>query len=47
MVPLAHADGFLAALPAAELVTYDDLGHIPQEEDPARTLADVSAFLAR
>lgn len=47
MVPPAHAEGFLAAMPASELVTYEDLGHIPQEEDPARSLADVRAFLAR
>jgi pimeloyl-ACP methyl ester carboxylesterase len=25
---------------------FDDLGHVPHEEDPARTVAVVSSFLA-
>jgi len=26
-------------------VVFDDLGHVPQEEDPARTVAEVRGFL--
>ncbi len=46
MVPAEHAGLFEAALPDARLVMYPDLGHVAQEEDPARTLIDVRAFLA-
>ncbi len=31
----------------SELIIYDDLGHVPMEEDPARTIADVREFLSR
>jgi len=27
-------------------VMFDDLGHVPQEEDPQRTVAAVQRFLA-
>ena len=47
MVPVAQGDRIVADLPQAELIIYDDLGHILQEEDPARTVADVRVFLAR
>lgn len=47
MVPPAHAARFADALPNETLVTYPDLGHMPMEEDPARTLKDLRAFLAR
>jgi pimeloyl-ACP methyl ester carboxylesterase len=33
-------------LPGARLVTLDGLGHVPMEEDPARSVAPVVAFLA-
>jgi len=46
MVPTEHAARFEAAIAGAELIVYDDLGHVVQEEDPARTLADLRAFLA-
>ena len=32
-------------IPGAKLVVLDDLGHVPQEEDPARTVAEVRRFL--
>ena len=31
----------------SRLVVFDDLGHVPQEEDPARTVAPVREFLAQ
>lgn len=33
-------------LPDAALVIYPELGHVPMEEDPARTVKDVERFLA-
>jgi pimeloyl-ACP methyl ester carboxylesterase len=46
MVPFASDPGrFLAALPNARLVSFPGIGHMPQEEDPATTLAPVRAFL--
>jgi pimeloyl-ACP methyl ester carboxylesterase len=46
MVPVDHADRFLAVLQDARKIVYDDLGHLPHEEAPAATLADARAFLA-
>jgi pimeloyl-ACP methyl ester carboxylesterase len=45
IVPAEHAERFAAALPNARRIVYDDLGHVPHEEAPARTLADARAFL--
>jgi pimeloyl-ACP methyl ester carboxylesterase len=36
---------FKADLPAATLIMYEDLGHVPMEEAPARTAADARRFL--
>ena len=47
VIDASHAARFARDIPGAELVMYDDLGHIPMEEDPARTVRDVEAFLAR
>lgn len=33
-------------IPGAEVIIYDDLGHVPMEEDPERTVQDVARFLA-
>lgn len=45
LIPLANAVWFSRQLPNDTLVTYDDLGHIPMEEDPARTVADLRSWL--
>ena len=45
VLPLALARRFIADIPGARLQVFDDLGHVPQEEDPARTVAVVKAFL--
>ncbi len=34
------------AIPGARLVVFPELGHVPQEEDPAATLVPVNEFLA-
>ena len=45
IIPFAKARDFLAALPDARLVALPALGHLPQEEAPAESLAPVLAFL--
>jgi len=44
-VDVAHQ--FAAALPNSELVIYEAVGHIPMEEIPEQSAADVRAFLQR
>jgi len=46
LFPAEVGGQFAHDIPGARLVIYDDLGHIPMEEDPARTVADVERFLA-
>jgi pimeloyl-ACP methyl ester carboxylesterase len=45
LIPVENARRFEQAIPGSRLVLFDDLGHVPQEEDPARTVAPVKAFL--
>ncbi len=45
LIPPENADRFHADIAGSRLVVFDDLGHIPQEEDPARTLVPVQEFL--
>ena len=47
LIPLRHARRFAQDIAGAELVVFDSLGHVPQEEDPAATLAALRRFLAR
>ena len=47
MIPIANAADYLHALPDARLVSLPGLGHVPQEEAPALSLAPVRAFLER
>ena len=46
-IPLKHGHQFQRDIPNAKLVIYDDLGHIPMEEDLKRTAADARHFLTR
>lgn len=46
LIPVAQADRLAAAIPGAQLIRYDGIGHAPHEEIPARTLADVRRFLS-
>lgn len=46
LVPPGHAGKFLQDIRGAQSQVYADLGHVPHEEDPARTVAAVKAFLA-
>jgi pimeloyl-ACP methyl ester carboxylesterase len=47
LIPLEYAGLFNRDIPGSELVVFDDLGHVPQEEDATRTVGAVKAFLAR
>lgn len=44
-IPVEHGQRFARDLPNATLQIYEGLGHVPMEEDPARTADDVRAFL--
>ncbi len=44
-IPPAHAALFHRDIAGSQLVMYEGLGHIPMEEDPARTSLDVARFL--
>jgi pimeloyl-ACP methyl ester carboxylesterase len=45
LIPLAAGEHFARVIPGSQLVIFDDLGHVPMEEDPARTVKPVRAFL--
>jgi len=45
VVPVAQADQIAAAIPGSKLIIYDDVGHAPQEEASAASIADVRTFL--
>jgi pimeloyl-ACP methyl ester carboxylesterase len=47
MVPVRNAADYRRVLPNSELATFPDIGHVPMEEAPARTLEPVRAFLSR
>ena len=45
MIPLVNAERFHHDIAGSKLVIFDDLGHVPHEEDPARTAQAVQQFL--
>jgi pimeloyl-ACP methyl ester carboxylesterase len=45
MIPIANAADYVAALPNCKFVRLTGLGHVPQEEAPAASLAPVLDFL--
>lgn len=47
LIPVAAGRWFARHIRGAELIVYPDLGHIPMEEDPARTAADAADWLQR
>ena len=46
MIPISNAADYLRYLPHATLVCLPDLGHVPFEEDPNRSLPPVVRFLS-
>jgi pimeloyl-ACP methyl ester carboxylesterase len=47
LIPPATAQAFARDIRGAQVVVFDSLGHVPQEEDAARTVAAVVAFLEK
>lgn len=45
-IPASDAARFAADIPGARTIIYPGIGHVPQEEVPARSAADVAAFIA-
>ncbi len=45
LIPPVYGQRFAQDIPGAKLVLFESLGHVPQEEDPAATLAPVREFL--
>jgi pimeloyl-ACP methyl ester carboxylesterase len=45
LAPLELGQRFERDIAGAKLVVFDELGHMPHEEDPARTVAEVRRFL--
>jgi pimeloyl-ACP methyl ester carboxylesterase len=45
LAPLEMGQRFARDIAGARLVVFEDLGHVPHEEDPARTVAEVRRFL--
>jgi pimeloyl-ACP methyl ester carboxylesterase len=45
LVPVDNAEHFHRDIAGSRLVVFDDLGHVPQEEDPQRTVQALKAFL--
>jgi pimeloyl-ACP methyl ester carboxylesterase len=46
LIPPAMAQRFHADIAGSQLVVFEGLGHVPQEEDPAASVAPVKAFLS-
>jgi pimeloyl-ACP methyl ester carboxylesterase len=47
MIPYSNASDYLRALPNAKLVSFPDLGHVPQEESPDASVQPLEQFLAQ
>jgi pimeloyl-ACP methyl ester carboxylesterase len=45
LIPVENAQRFASDIQGARVVVLDNLGHVPHEEDPARSLAPVLEFL--
>lgn len=45
IIPVASQRAFAAAIPGARLIVYPDGGHVPMEQLPDETAADLEAFL--
>ena len=45
LIPVADGHAFAAAIPGARLITYPGVGHVPMEQIPDRSAADLKVFL--
>ena len=46
-IPFAAAGWYMDHLPNAELASYPDIGHLPMEEAPVRSLRDLQNWLVK
>jgi len=46
LIPPEHGQRLKADIQGSQMVTFEDLGHVPQEEDPARTVAAFKTFIS-
>jgi pimeloyl-ACP methyl ester carboxylesterase len=46
MIPISNAADYLRDMPKATLVRLPNLGHVPFEEDPVRSVVPVERFLS-
>ncbi len=47
LVPYADGEAFARTIPGARLITYSGVGHVPMEQIPDRSAADLDAFLRK
>ncbi|MHA6334273.1 alpha/beta fold hydrolase [Qipengyuania sp. CAU 1752] len=47
LIPFAAAGWYMDHLPNAELASYPDIGHLPMEETPVRSLRDLQNWLVK
>lgn len=45
LIPPQSGERFAQDIPGARLVVFEGLGHVPQQEDPMRTVAELQRFL--
>jgi pimeloyl-ACP methyl ester carboxylesterase len=45
MIPVQNAKDYLTLMPQADLQVLQSIGHLPQEEDPSRSLPYLLQFL--
>lgn len=45
LVPVSGAQKFGDAIAGSQVIVYDGVGHVPQEENPAQSVADLRAFM--
>ena len=45
LIPLQFGQRFARDIAGARLVVFEDLGHLPQQEDPLRTVTELQKFL--
>lgn len=46
-IPVSGADWFAQSIPGSVKIVYPGIGHLPMEETPERSAADVDAFLSK
>ena len=47
LIPLDNGKRFALDIAGSKLVVFDDLGHVPHEEDPKKTVEALKEFLAK